>query len=239
MKVSLCIPMYNESKILPSTLKKVSEYMKETFEDYEIVFADDGSTDGSAEIARSYGDDRIIVCGYEKNRGKGCAVRTGILTATGDIRVFTDCDLAYELDVVKEAVGLFESNPDTSLVIGSRAIAKDGYDGYSFIRKIASKTYLKILKIAGGLSCSDSQTGFKAFTKDAAESIFPECETDGFAFDFEVIMLAQKKGLRILEFPVKVINQRESKVHVFRDAVKMIRDIRRIKKRIRRSGSNS
>ncbi|MBO4219449.1 MAG: glycosyltransferase [Clostridia bacterium] len=233
MKVSLCIPMFNESKILPSTLEKVSAYMKEHFEDYEVVFSDDGSTDGSAEIVRSFPDDRIRVTGYEKNRGKGCAVRTGILDSTGDIRVFTDCDLAYEMDVVKEAAELFEKNPDASLVIGSRAISKDGYEGYSTLRKIASKTYLKVLKIAGGLKCSDSQTGIKAFTGEAAEAIFSECETDGFAFDFEVIMLAQKKGLKILEFPVKIINQRESKVHVLRDAIRMTRDIRKIKKRIK------
>ena len=233
MKVSLCIPMFNESKILPSTLEKVSAYMKEHFEDYEVVFSDDGSTDGSAEIVRSFTDDRIRVTGYEKNRGKGCAVRTGILDSTGDIRVFTDCDLAYEMDVVKVAAELLVKNPDASLVIGSRAISKDGYEGYSILRKIASKTYLKVLKIAGGLKCSDSQTGIKAFTGDAAEAIFSECETDGFAFDFEVIMLAQKKGLKILEFPVKIINQRESKVHVLRDAVRMTRDIRKIKKRIK------
>ncbi len=233
MKVSLCIPMYNESKILPSTLEKVSGYMKDHFDDYEVVFSNDGSTDGSAELVRSFPDDRIRVTGYEKNRGKGCAVRTGILDCSGDIRVFTDCDLAYEMDVVKEAVDLFGKNPDASLVIGSRAISKDGYKGYSFLRKIASKTYLKVLKTAGGLKCSDSQTGIKAFTGEAAEAIFSECETDGFAFDFEVIMLAQKKGMKILEFPVKIINQRESKVHVLRDAVKMTRDIRKIKKRIK------
>ena len=148
MKVSLCIPMYNESKILPSTLEKVSRYMKDHFDDYEVVFSNDGSTDGSAELVRSFPDDRIRVTGYEKNRGKGCAVRTGILDCSGDIRVFTDCDLAYEMDVVKEAVDLFGKNPDASLVIGSRAISKDGYEGYSFLRKIASKTYLKVLKTA-------------------------------------------------------------------------------------------
>jgi len=233
MKVSLCIPMYNESKILPTTLRKVSEYMAKTFDDYEVIFSNDGSTDNSADLVKSFGDPKIKLAGYEKNRGKGCAVRTGILASDGDIVIFTDCDLAYELDVVKRISDIFESNPETDIVLGSRAVAKDGYEGYSFIRKLASKTYVKVLTVIGGLKYSDSQTGCKGFRRETADKIFSNCEIDGFAFDLEVILLAQKIKSNVIEMPVKIINQDESKVNVVKDAIKMIKDMRVIKKRIK------
>jgi len=225
--------MYNESKILPTTLRKVSEYMAKTFDDYEVIFSNDGSTDNSADLVKSFGDPKIKLAGYEKNRGKGCAVRTGILASDGDIVIFTDCDLAYELDVVKRISDIFESNPETDIVLGSRAVAKDGYEGYSFIRKLASKTYVKVLTVIGGLKYSDSQTGCKGFRRETADKIFSNCEIDGFAFDLEVILLAQKIKSNVIEMPVKIINQDESKVNVVKDAIKMIKDMRVIKKRIK------
>ena len=232
MKFSLCIPMYNETSIIEATARTLSDYMQANFDDYEIIFSDDGSRDGSAELVRSLGLPNVRVVGYEQNRGKGCAVRTGILAATGDIVMFTDADLAYGTDVIFEVADIFAKG-STDVVIGSRNIHPDGYEGYTFIRKLASKTYIKILCIAGGLKLSDSQTGCKAFSSKAAKDIFSRCETDGFAFDFEVILWAQKLGYRFTEMPVKIINHRESKVRVFRDAFRMLRDLRKIKKRIK------
>ena len=234
MKPTLVIPMYNESKILPDTLEKVFGYMEAEFPDgYEVIFSDDGSLDGSRsivdEFAKSHGFFRTV--GYEKNRGKGCAVRTGVLAAEGDIVICTDCDLAYGLEVVGQAMRIFENDEAATLVIGSRRLAKDGYEGYTFIRKLASKTYLKCLAIAAGFRLSDSQCGFKCYRTDAGKKIFEGCEVDGFAFDFEALIRAQKFGMKIVEMPVKVINHRESKVHVFSDSIKMLRDIAAIKKR--------
>ena len=234
MKISLVIPMYNESSVLPTTLKKVSEYMAANFDDYEVIFANDGSRDNSADIVKNFEDEHIKLGGYEVNQGKGCAVRTGMLEATGDIVMFTDCDLAYELGVVDRAVKMFEESSDSDLVIGSRSIHKEGYEVYSFVRKLASKTFLTVLRVVGGLKCSDSQTGFKAFRGEAARKIFSKCETNGFAFDFEVILIAQKYGMKISEMPVKIINQNDSKVNVIKDTMKMIKDILRIKKRVKK-----
>lgn len=234
MKFSLCIPMYNETSVIEATARTLSDYMQKNFDDYEIIFSDDGSRDGSAELVRSLGLPNVRVVGYEQNRGKGCAVRTGILAATGDVVMFTDADLAYGTEVIREVADIFAKEP-TDVVIGSRNIHPDGYEGYTFIRKIASKTYIKILCIAGGLKLSDSQTGCKAFSAKAAKDIFSRCETDGFAFDFEVILWAQKLGYRFTELPVKIINHRESKVRVLRDAFRMLRDLGKIKKRIKKA----
>ena len=120
------------------------------------------------------------------------------------------------------------------MVVGSRNLSSDGYEGYTAIRKLASKIYIKVLGILGGFRLSDSQCGVKGFTKEAAHEIFSRCETDGFAFDFEAIMTASYLGYGIGELPVKIINHRESKIHVFSDSLKMLSDVVKIKRRIKK-----
>ena len=235
MKFSLVIPMYNEKSIIADTAKTLSDYMDAHFEDYEILFSNDGSKDGCDEIVRELNLPNVRVTGYPNNQGKGCAVRTAVLEAKGDIVMFTDADLAYGTDVIARVAEKFAENPDADVVIGSRNLSKDGYEGYTLMRKIASKMYIKVLCIAGGFKLSDSQCGCKAFRGEAAQKIFSRCEVNGFAFDFEAILWSQKLGCKIAEMPVKIINHRESKVHVFSDTFKMLRDLRKMKKRIRKA----
>ena len=230
-KISLCIPMYNESSIIADTAKTLHEYMSATFENYEIIFSNDGSKDGCDKIVEEMNLPNVRVVGYPDNKGKGCAVRTALLAAEGDIVMFTDADLAYGCDVIKQVYDEFAANPQAHMVIGSRNLHKDGYEGYTFIRKLASKTYIKCLALAAGFKLSDSQCGFKCFRRETAHKIFSTCEVNGFAFDFEALIKANNMGAKILEMPVKIINHRESKVNVLRDSVKMLRDVRAIKKR--------
>lgn len=240
MKISVCIPMYNEESIAASTAETVWHAMDALRRahgwDFEILFADDGSRDRCAQCVRdaalAKGLDGVRVVGYGENRGKGAAVREAVLASDGDIVLYTDCDLAYGTDVFGEAVSRFDGNTDA--VIGSRRLCNDGYEGYTFLRKVASQIYIRVLCTLGGFQLSDSQCGFKAFRGDIARRIFEKCETDGFAFDFEVLMLAGKLGARIEEMPVKIINHRESKVHVLRDSVRMLRDLIKIKRHVRR-----
>ena len=103
--------MYNEASIIAETAKTVSDYMAATFSDYEVLFSNDGSLDNSAEIVESLGLPNVRVVGYEKNQGKGCAVRTAMLAATGDIVMFTDADLAYGTEVVKLALDFIRTFP--------------------------------------------------------------------------------------------------------------------------------
>lgn len=235
MKVSVCIPMYNESSIIGATAKTLTEALDARFgEDYELLFSDDGSTDGSGDIVRALNLPRVRVVGYPSNRGKGCAVRTAMLEAKGDYVLFTDADLAYGTGVIGEAVDTFEANPDCDVVIGSRNLGKDGYEGYTLIRRIASKIYIRVLCMIGGFRLSDSQCGCKAFTNRAAKEIFGRCTIDGFAFDFEALLWADKLGYRITEMPVRIINHRESKIRLFRDTVRMLRDLMRIRRDVNR-----
>ncbi len=236
MKVSLVIPMYNESSIIDVAIKTFSEYLKSKYEDWELIFVDDGSKDGCGDAVRkaSETEPRIRLEGYPDNRGKGCAVRTGMLAAKGDIVVFTDCDNAYGEDAVGRMIDMF-SESKADIIIGSRNLSKDGYKDYTFIRKLASKTYIKVIGIVAGFKFSDAQSGIKGFRREAAQKVFHNCEVDRFAFDLEAIMIAQKAGFKIEEMPVTIINHRESKVRVLRDAFKMLSDVRKMKKRIKKT----
>lgn len=233
--------MYNEASIIAENAKKLWEYMENNFvledgtRDYEIIYSNDGSSDGCDQIVRDLNLPGIKVVGYEKNRGKGAAVKTAMLASSGDIAMFTDADMAYGTDVIAKMVQYFDAAPDSQLVIGSRNLDKDGYSNYTLIRKIASKAYIKVLCIVGGFRLSDSQCGCKGFRREAVETIFPRLEVNGFAFDFEALLWASKFKYKITEMPVRVLVHGESKVRIIRDTVRMLRDILKMKRRIKKA----
>ena len=232
MLVSLVIPMYNEERIIKATINSVKEYMDGAFEDYEVIFVNDCSTDGSLALAEPLATEKIKILHLDKNGGKGRAIRLGILAAKGDVIFFTDCDLAYGLDVIGRGLEYFENNPDCDVLIGSRTLHPEGREGYTLIRKLASVVYLALLKTYGGLKTSDSQSSLKAFRSEAAFKIFSLCEENGFSFDFEVLLIAQKLKLKIMEMPVKIINHADSSVNLARDSVKMFKKVFEIKKSV-------
>ena len=200
---------------------------------YEAIFVNDGSTDNTLKIANESADENIKIVSYEKNKGKGGAVRTGMLASAGDIVFFTDCDLAYGLDVIKQGYDMFGANPQAGIIIGSRRLHKEGFASYNFLRKVMSHVFFIVLKVYGGIKQSDSQSGIKGFRKEAVKKIFNLCETDGWSFDFEILLIADKLGLKIAEMPVKIVNHRESKIRALADSIKMLKEISIIKKRVK------
>lgn len=235
MKVTLVVPLYNEETILRDICRAVKTYMDATFgTDYEVLFVDDGSTDASKAILDEVCSDRVRYLSYQPNRGKGYAVRQGMLAGEGDLMIFTDCDLAYGLDVIGEITAKFDADPKIGAVVGSRVKHPEGYAGYTFFRRIVSKTYLSLLRIWGGLSLSDSQTGLKGFRHDAAKRIFSLSSVDRFAFDYEAIRIGQILGVNIAELPVKIVNNRPSTIRFFRDTRRMLKDISKTKRKLRR-----
>ena len=237
MTVTVCIPIYNESRVVENCAAALYGKMNSLGAlrgwDFEVIFCDDGSTDDCRRKAEAFAKDKekIKVIGYEKNRGKGAAVKHAVASSRGDVVLFTDCDLAYGVDVIEDAV-LRISGGESDIVTGSRNLTDDGYSGYGRFRRFASRAYIKILSAIGKLGLSDSQCGFKAFRGDAAREVFGYCECPGFAFDYEVILIARRLGMKISEMPVKIINHSESTVHVVSDSLSMLRDIFRIKKRV-------
>ena len=238
MKISICIPMYNEISTAKDTCETLTREMEafcaESGDTYEVIFSDDGSKDGCFEavpvdLPLSHGE--VIRIRSEVNYGKGAAVRLAALASTGDIVMYTDCDLAYGTEIIPAAIHEMKTS-NYGMLAGSRAIHPEGYEGYTFIRKVTSKTYLAVLTLFAGFKLSDSQCGFKLFRGDLAKRIFSLAETNGWAFDFELFMLAKREGAKMGEFPVKIVNHRESRISVLRDSVKMLRELMRIKKRI-------
>lgn len=231
--ISLIIPMYNEESILPATIDAVSRYIDGEPEQYEVIFVDDGSSDRSAEIVRSKNRNDIKVVSYMPNRGKGGAVRAGMLAAEGDYAIFTDCDLAYGLEEVGRFIRLL-SGSGADIIIGSRRLNNEGYASYPLFRRITSKGFIRLVRVLCGFKLSDSQTGIKGFTSQAAREIFSRCITNGWAFDIEALLIAQKMEYKIIEEPVTIINHRESKINIISDSIKMLFEILRIKRSVRR-----
>lgn len=232
-KLSICIPMYNESKIAADTAKALTEYFDSKFSEgeYELVFSNDGSHDNCAQIVKDLNLPNVKVVGYEDNRGKGSAVREAVLNADGDYIIYTDCDLAFGIDTIYNVYNALSSS-DSDILIGSRNLNSDGYEGYTAMRKFMSKTYIKVISLIAGFNYSDSQCGIKCLKREAAHKIFSQCKINSFAFDLEMLILANKYKMKVMEYPVKIINHRESesKVNPVKDSLKMVKDVMRIKK---------
>lgn len=231
MDVSLVIPAYNEGAIILDTIRTASARLAGLAEEYEVLIVDDGSTDSTAQLVRSCGDPHVRLERYTPNRGKGCAVRTGMLAAKGDIILCTDADLAYGVDVFAPLLERLRAG-EADLVIGSRRLGGTGYQNYPPLRIAASKCFGLLSRTISGLPY-DTQCGIKGYRREAAERIFSRCTTDGFSFDFEVLMRADRLGLKVEQIPVSVVNFRESKVNVVKDSARMFRDVFRIRKQVR------
>lgn len=233
MLLSVIIPMYNEENNVIGTAETLLDRLRKADIDFEIILSDDGSTDATAEKAAFLAaqNPEIRLIHYETNHGKGYSVRRGMLESLGDYAIFTDCDLAYGTDVILEILNELRTT-DAEICIGSRSLHPCGYSDYPMIRRILSETYIKIIKRHAGFVYSDSQCGIKGFSRAAANAIFEKCVIDGFAFDLEALILADILKLKIKEHPVRVLSHvsKASKVHMFRDAVKMLRDVKVIKR---------
>lgn len=247
MKFSVIIPMYNESSIIDDTLRTLTSYLEEfcrtAGHNYLLIFSDDGSADDCSQrvmdalpsLGLTGGEVKVVKA--DRNYGKGHAVSLGMAAAEGDIALYTDCDLAYGNEVIGQAVQKMIENP-TDILIGSRNIAGDGYEGYTFMRKLASKTYIKVLAFIAGFKLSDSQCGFKVFRREVGQALFGANGTNGWAFDIEIILRADHAGYSIQEMPVKIINHRESKISLIKDSTRMVKDVLQIKKRLKKEFKN-
>ena len=233
MKVSIVIPAYNESAVIKGKMTSLDNWCRDNLDDYEIVIVNDGSVDNTWDIVKKeLVCGHIIDAGYSDNRGKGGALKAGVSASCGDIIVTTDCDLAYGCDVIKDALQIMENDTGIKVLIGSRSKVTNGFDGYPFIRKVASKVYFKLLSTYSGLKVSDSQCGFKCYERETAKKLFSELESTGFAFDLEILLRAKNNKIDIHEMPVKIKNHGNSKINVFKETFRMLREASEIKRRL-------
>lgn len=224
--LSVVIPAFNEEKRLPATLQQISGWVRQFSPDYEIIVVDDGSVDGTADVVMSLCkiDPGIRLIRYEKNRGKGFAVRTGVFAAKGDFILFSDADLSTPIRELEKLFPALVNGADVA--IGSRAVKESVITKWQPpYRVLMGKTFNKIVQILATPGIHDTQCGFKLFSRDAAMELFRDCKIEGFGFDVEVLFLARKRGMEIREIGVEWINSPESKVHPLVDSIRMLKEL--------------
>lgn len=227
--LSIVIPAFNEEHRLGPTLERICAYADEHLDSYEVIVVDDGSSDRTAEVARSTGTGAVSVLELGANQGKGAAVRAGMLAATGERVLFSDADLATPIEEVAKLSARLDAGYD--IAIASRGLAgADIRVRQHPIREAMGRTFnvLVRLVVLGGIK--DTQCGFKLFTRAAAHDLFDRATIDGFAFDVEVLWLAQKR-YRVAEVPVVWRHIEESKVSPGTDAARMFVDLFRLRLR--------
>jgi len=216
--VSLVIPCRNEQSRLPSTLNAVKGFLDRIDFTTEVVVVVEKGTDQTVEIATAYTleDSRFRVIANPVARGKGFAVKTGMLAATGDIIFFMDADLSVPLRFVPDFLGDFERGAD--VVFGSRQHAESMIVRSQPLRRVlAGRAFNLCLRLCGATKFHDTQCGFKAFRKIAARAVFEHLTVDGFGFDVEALALADCLGFQIVERPVEWCDSPGSKVQALRD----------------------
>ncbi len=210
-ELSLVIPAYNEARRLPPTLHHLREYFAARGRMCEIVVVDDGSTDGTAEAARAAGLPELRVLGGGVNRGKGHAVRAGMLAARGAWRLMCDADLSTPIEQLPLLEARLREGYDVA--IGSRAVAGAQVQvRQTGFRENAGRLFNLLVRALALPGVRDTQCGFKLFTAAAAESVFRRARLDGFVFDVEALFLARRLGLRMAEVPVVWRNDAASRV---------------------------
>jgi glycosyltransferase involved in cell wall biosynthesis len=227
---SIVIPAYNEGVRLQPTLHALIRHIQEQNWDAEILVVNDGSTDDTAEIVREYGKlhPQVLLIENPGNRGKGFSVRNGMMRARGGICLFTDADLSSP---ITQAQKLFEAIAQgADIAIGSRWLrAELQTERQPLYRQAFGRIYNLVLRSMLGLRFADTQCGFKAFRRDAAQRIFPLQRIERWGFDPEILFLARRAGLQVEEVPVLWAHSEGTRLHPFRDGLRMFLEVVRIR----------
>lgn len=228
--LSVIIPAYNEAGRLTPHLGSVLAYLREHYPAFELIVVDDGSRDETAAVVRAAlaGEPRARLLAYQPNRGKGYAIRTGVLASRGAAVVFLDADLSTPIEEIPAALA---NLAQAEVVIGSRDLpASDIRAPQPLYRRLASEIFKWVRCLMVGLwRISDTQCGFKAYRGPVARQLFALARVDRFMFDVEILYLAERAGLRIREMPVRWTDSPGSTVRFWDGLVRMIHDLWRIR----------
>ena len=223
-RLSIVLPAYNEERRLPSTLERLQAFATSTGLDCEVIVVDNASNDGTSAVAQRamQGWSQLRLMRTEQ-RGKGLAVRTGVLAARGSIVFFGDADLSWPLEDV-ERFAKFVSD-EWPVVIGSREGHGARRVGEPFYRHYMGRVFNRVVQLLAVPGIEDTQCGFKAFRADAARAIFERQKIRGFGFDVEVLFLARQLGYGICEIPLEWAHNGDSRVDPLMDSLKMLLDV--------------
>jgi dolichyl-phosphate beta-glucosyltransferase len=236
---SLILPAYNPGPEVERTWHAVAGFVAEqarTGAEWEAVFVLDGCTDGTDDrlAARGTADPRLRVLGYPKNRGKGHAVRVGLLAARGAHRIFTDVDLAYSFEDVLRVADALRAGAEVAIASrehpGSRLQLPPALLGYTFRRRVQSLLFGAVARRLLGLPHRDTQAGLKGMSAAAADRIVPELRCDGFGFDCELLTACARAGIAVTETPVCVRYDDRASTTGTGAGLRMLRELWRIRR---------
>jgi glycosyltransferase involved in cell wall biosynthesis len=225
-RYSIVIPAYNESERIPATLRSVVDCIRAHGWDAEVVVVNDGSLDNTAEVVKEFARTAPEIRFLENsaNRGKGYTVRHGVLHAMGDIVMFTDADLSSPIE---EAEGLFAAIAQgADIAIGSRWLATSRQTHRQpLYRQLFGRCFNLLTRMVMNLPFADTQCGFKAFTRTAAQTVFQLQTIERWGFDPEILFIALKRGYQIREIPVSWAHDARTRISYLRDGLQMLKEL--------------
>ena len=225
-RLSIVIPAFNERARLPRTLVETLQWCDAHAHDSEVIVVDDGSTDETRKVVSTFeAQDHRVRCLPGLHKGKGAAVRAGMLQAKGNTALFMDADGATPLTEIPKLLRLIEGGADVA--IGSRVLPATGARQVdrSLHRRVLAGCFSGMVSLLAVRGFSDTQCGFKMFRHEAIESIFTLQHLDGFAFDVEILFIARRLRLRIDEAPINWTAQPGSKINLVTDSLRMLWDL--------------
>src|SRR6266566_116016 len=234
-EISIVIPAFNEALRLPATLDRVERHLATINASAEVIVVDDGSRDSTEQVVRERAArwPQLSLIVAERNGGKGGAVRLGMAAARGRYRIFSDADLSVPIDDMEKLLRPLRAG--AGVAIASRGLRDSQVELHQpWYRETMGKIFNRLVRIFVFGGVKDTQCGFKAFTAEVADRVFPELQTRGFGFDVEVLYRAQQAGYKIVEIPTRWINSPQSRVHPIRDSTMMFLELLAIPGRVRK-----
>ena len=228
IKLSVVLPAFNEERRIESTLDGIHSYLQAQNSEFEIVLVDDGSTDNTVSIDESWGGDtdaiRILKLPH---KGKGFAVREGMLWARGNLRVMCDVDMSMPVEYLEQFVDKMSEGYD--VVIGSRQVEGATIIGEPFHRHMMGRIFNRYVRMILISDFHDTQCGFKCFTDEAADKLVRLQRVEGWGFDVEILIAAKSQNMKVFEMPVEWHHGSDTKVRLFSSTLEMIKDVMMIK----------
>lgn len=225
-KYSIVIPAYNESRRIPEALVAVVAAIRAQGWSAEVVVVDDGSTDETVQVVLDFAakNPEVRLEKNPSNRGKGYSVRSGILAAQGEVVMFTDADLSAPIEEASRLFAAIEQGAD--IAIGSRWLDRSRQTHRQpLYRQLFGRCFNGVTRLIMGLHFADTQCGFKAFTRTAAQTVFQLQTIERWGFDPEILFIATKRGFKIAEVPVSWAHDERTRISYLRDGLQMLKEI--------------
>ncbi len=230
--LTIIIPAYNEETRLPASLQKIDSFLREQSYVAELLVVENGSQDDTSGVVQRFSADHAYVRLLHSVKGKGAAVRTGMLAAAGDFALICDADLAMPIVEVNKLLAAVKDGYDVAIASreGEGAVRYDE----PYYRHLMGRVFNGVVRLLAIPGFQDTQCGFKMFRRAAARDVFGRQTMTGWAFDVEVLAIALRRGYRVVEVPIHWYFMTESKVNPVRDTISMIREVLKVRHNVRR-----